>query len=81
MAAGIKSMSLTPPSLLHINPLKNPSLPSRHPTFFRSRGRILDDHPLLRTLVKLVASLRRFVYISLSATPLSSPFNLATSLI
>ncbi len=49
---------------------KHPSLPSRDPTFLRSRGRILDDHPLLRTLVKLVTSLRRFVYISLSATPL-----------
>ena len=46
-----------------------PSLSSRNPALLRSRSRILDDHPLLRTLVKLVASHSRFVHnlLSLSA--------------
>jgi hypothetical protein len=57
-----------------MNANRNTSVPSRHPAFLRSRSRILDDHPLLRTLVKLAASHRRCVYIPLSLSlSLSSP--------
>src|ERR1700679_3288658 len=63
MAAGLKSTA----PFLHISSMINePSVPSRDPAFLRSRSRILDDHPLLRSLVKLVASHRRFVHILLS---------------
>ena len=59
MAAGLKSTS----PLHHLYKSNEyQSVPSRHPPFLRSRSRILDDHPLLRSLVKLVASHRRFVY-------------------
>jgi hypothetical protein len=63
MAAGLKSTYYL--SKINWIPKINRSVPSRDPPFLRSRSGILDDHPLLRTLVKLVASHRRFVYILL----------------
>jgi len=44
---------------------------SRDIAFVRSRGGIPDDHPFLRTVVELVASLRRFVcnFLSLPIHP------------
>ena len=45
---------------------------SRDPAVVRPRGRILDDHPILRTVVELVAPLRRFVlYVSFQPHPLA----------
>jgi Vacuolar protein sorting 55 len=59
MAAGLKSTCAPLFRLCHTSEMD--AMPSRHPTLLRSRSGFLDDHPFVRSLVKLVAPPRRFV--------------------